>query len=69
MSEKKNFELENEDHDELDLENKILLDFISNLQIWKHFCNTLQFICRQSLGNDLVNFFFLHAICRLKYET
>lgn len=66
---KKFFELENEDHDELDLENKILLDFISNLQIWKHFFNTLQFICRQSLGNDLVYSFFLHAICRLKYET
>lgn len=33
MSEKKNFELENEDHGELDLENKILLDFISNSQI------------------------------------
>ena len=37
MSEKENFQLENED--KVDLENELLLDVINNLNICSHFCS------------------------------
>ena len=62
MSEVDNFELE--DGDELDLENKLLLDANNNWQICKHFCNTSYHSAVINLCEMIVNhpFYFIECI-------
>ena len=57
MSEKEKFELENEEND-IDLESKLLLNIISNLQICKHCYNTLSNSCTDNLQEMIFSSYF-----------